>query len=163
VSKVNTRKNEKSTVEAVNPSTQLTNPEIMYSENNACLMIPLGPGEVLDRLTVLRLKAKAARTEHQAATIALECDLLSKEWRRIFDDDPQSASEWAELLETNSRLWNLENDVRTADKRRNFDNDFIEAARAIFKTNDRRAMIKSAINNRLGSSICDFKFHEGDN
>jgi hypothetical protein len=128
--------------------------------DSSFMLIPLGPGEVLDRLTVLQLKAQAAQTELQRSTIQLEQQLLSSEWVRRVKSPPHLAVEWEDLLSTNGQLWRLEDEVRAAERQANFGPAFIAAARSIYLTNDRRAQIKRAINERLGSAICDFKFHD---
>lgn len=127
---------------------------------SSLLMIPMGAGEVLDRLTILNLKTAAARTPEQRSTIRLEQELLSAEWNRCMGHPPETAPEWGELLETNASLWQLEETVRNAERQGNFGPDFVSAARAIYSKNDRRARIKRAVNTRVGSSICDIKFHE---
>lgn len=124
------------------------------------LIIPMGAGEVLDRLTILNLKAKAARTLEQHSTIRLEQELLTAEWHRCIGNTPEDSPEWSELLEANGCLWRLENIVRNAEREGNFGPDFVFAARSIYSTNDRRARIKRAVNSRVGSSIYDLKFHE---
>lgn len=129
---------------------------------NSLLMIPVGAGEVLDRLTILKLKEAAARTAEQRSTIRLEQELLTTEWRRCLGNAPETSPEWGELLETNASLWQLEDKVREVEREGNFGPDFISAARSIYLTNDRRARIKRAVNTRVGSSICDFKFHDAE-
>jgi hypothetical protein len=123
------------------------------------MLIPLGPGEVLDRLTILVLKAKAALTDHQQSTILLEQELMSNEWIRSVNSPPSTAAEWDELLTINSQLWLLEDEVRAAERQEDFGPQFIAAARSIYRTNDRRSQIKRAINERLGSTLYDIKFH----
>jgi len=75
---------------------------------------------------------------------------------------PETSPEWGELLETNASLWQLEDSVRNAEREGNFGPGFISAARSIYLTNDRRARIKRMVNTRVGSSICDFKFHDDE-
>jgi len=126
---------------------------------NSLLMIPLGAGEVLDRLTILQLKGVAARTAEQRSTIQLEQEILVTEWQRHMGNAPELSPEWGDLLEINTRLWQLEDAVRNAELDGCFGQDFIAAARSIYQTNDKRAHIKRMVNTRAGSSICDFKFH----
>lgn len=130
------------------------------SASNSLLMIPLGAGEVLDRLTILKLKEAAARTVEQRSTIQLEQELLLTEWQRHMGNIPEMSPEWGDLLEINTRLWQLEDAVRNAELDGSFGPDFIAAARSIYQTNDKRAHIKRMVNTRVGSSICDFKFHD---
>ena len=137
-----------------------TKSELAVRVSAPLLLVPLGPGEVLDRLTVLSLKYKAAQSERQRSTIDYERELLSTEWQYRFGDAPQVAVEWGELLATNAELWDLEDEVRIAERQENFGADFVAAARLIYRTNDKRARIKRRVNERLGSALCDFKFHE---
>jgi len=108
------------------------------------------------------LKEEAARTNEQRETIQLEQNILVSEWKRLFKQAPEISPEWNELLEANASLWRLEDMVRGAERDGNFGPDFVFAARSIYKKNDHRALIKRAVNNRLGSPICDFKFHDNE-
>ena len=63
------------------------------------------------------------------------------------------------LIEINTKLWDLENSKRAAEKKGKFGREFIEDARNVYKLNDERAKIKLNINNSLGSNIKEVKSH----
>lgn len=121
--------------------------------------IEVSPGEVLDRLSILSLKAGAARDAHAADSLRAEHAELRARWCAAFAQAPEQAPEWVELLSINRALWILEDVVRDLGHRRDFGPDFVAAARAISTTNDRRWRWKQVIDVRLGSERREHKFH----
>jgi hypothetical protein len=124
------------------------------------ILAPTSPGEVLDRLTILQLKAKACRTSEEKATIHLSIDALTDAWRNTMGTDPKAHTHWQALHAVNSKLWRIEDRVRAFEKAQDFGPDFVQAARSVYQTNDERARIKRAVNDELGSRLVDIKFHE---
>ena len=124
------------------------------------ILAPTAPGEVLDRLTILELKAQACRTTEEKATIHLSINALTEAWRNTIGTQPQSHPNWKALYAVNAKLWDIEDRVRAFEKAQDFGPDFVEAARSVYQTNDQRARIKRAVNDALGSRLVDIKFHE---
>jgi hypothetical protein len=122
------------------------------------ILVPISPGELLDKITILRIKAARMTDPTKVANVKLELSLLEKTWRESVDGDV-SADERA-LHAVNERLWVIEDDIRDKERAQAFDAKFIELARAVYIENDERAAIKKRINLKLGSRIVEEKSYK---
>jgi hypothetical protein len=122
------------------------------------ILVPISPGELLDKITILRIKAARMSDPAKVANVKLELSLLEKTWRESVDGDV-SAEEQA-LHAVNERLWVIEDDIRDKERAQAFDARFIELARAVYVENDERAAIKKQINLKLGSRIVEEKSYK---
>ncbi len=124
------------------------------------VLIPISPGELLDKITILRIKAARISDPAKLGNVRLELQLLEKTWRDSgFAAAPVSGDERA-LHDVNERLWDVEDRIREKEARQSFDRDFIELARAVYVYNDERAAIKKRINVALGSRIIEEKSYK---
>jgi hypothetical protein len=124
------------------------------------VLVPISPGELLDKITILRIKAVRITDPAKLSHVRLELSLLEKTWS---DSDYASANIAAAeraLHEVNDRLWDIEDRLRDKEAVQTFDRDFIELARAVYKSNDERAAIKKRINVLLGSRIVEEKSYK---
>lgn len=121
--------------------------------------IDVSPGELLDRLSILTIKAAASRNTPTEVPVESERLALQMRWCTVFAVNPQQVPEWCDLLAINRTLWMLEDDVRTRESVGDFGPLFVSSARAIYATNDRRWRCKEAINERLRSELRECKFH----
>jgi len=119
------------------------------------IMVPISPGELLDKITILRIKQERMRDPAKLANVRLELELLEQTWRRA-GGTAEEADERA-LRRVNETLWDIEDRIRAKESTQNFDAEFIELARAVYLTNDERAAIKRRINLALGSRILEEK------
>lgn len=121
------------------------------------VMIPVAYGELIDKITILEIKAERLDDPVKRANVERELALLRESWSR----DPRSATDisdlHAQLHAINARLWDIEEGKRACERDQCFDERFIELARQVYFGNDERARIKRAINERLGSSIVEEK------
>jgi Family of unknown function (DUF6165) len=121
-------------------------------------MIPVSWGELLDKITILEIKSRHIVSQDASVHIAEELRQLSAVAAPV-----QAKSEIiklvAELKKTNEALWECEDRIRRKEKQRVFDNDFIELARSIYATNDRRAALKRQINEDVGSVLVEEKWY----
>lgn len=121
------------------------------------ICVPVSYGELLDKLTILEIKSERIADEHKRANVTRELTLL----RQVRDRHVLSSGELAELLAelkaTNERLWEIEDALREMDRASDFSERFIHTARAVYQTNDKRANLKRAINQLLGSEIVEEK------
>jgi hypothetical protein len=119
--------------------------------------VPVSPGEVLDKITILRIKAKRMTDPVKVANVRRELDLLERTWR----DSPYArhdvADDEAALEAVNERLWDIEDRIRDKERAQAFDAEFIALARSVYVENDERAAIKKRINVALGSQIVEEK------
>jgi hypothetical protein len=122
------------------------------------ILVPISPGELLDKITILRIKSARITDAAKLANVRRELDLLERTWReshyaRAHD---VSADERA-LQEVNERLWDIEDRIRDKERDQAFDAQFVSLARAVYVENDERAAVKKRINTVLGSSIVEEK------
>jgi hypothetical protein len=121
------------------------------------ILVPISPGELLDKITILRIKAARITDPAKIGHVRLELGLLEQIWRDSgFAAAPIAADERA-LHAVNERLWDIEDRIRDKEAVQIFDRDFIELARAVYLYNDERAAIKKRVNLALGSRIVEEK------
>jgi hypothetical protein len=123
------------------------------------ILVPVSPGELIDKITILRIKSKRMTDATKLANVRHELELLEKTWKDAIGSIDLAAEERA-LEEVNQRLWVIEDDIRDKEGARAFDARFIELARAVYIENDERAAIKKRINTRLGSKIVEEKSYK---
>lgn len=123
------------------------------------ILVPISPGELLDKITILRIKSRRMTDAAKLANVRHELELLEKTWNDAIGNIDLAVEERA-LEEVNQRLWVIEDDIRDKEAARAFDTRFIELARAVYVENDERAAIKKRINTRLGSKIVEEKSYK---
>jgi hypothetical protein len=121
------------------------------------LTIPASAGEVIDKLTILEIKLERIADAVKRANVEREAEALSAAWRAAVPDEAPVAELVAGLREVNGRLWEVEDELREHERRGEFGEAFVALARAVYRTNDRRAALKRGINERLGSTLVEEK------
>ena len=121
------------------------------------LLVPISPGELIDKITILEIKSARIADEQKLHNVRTELSLLNDTWKASPFSSTDVSEEWAGLREVNARLWDIEDDIRDKERAGAFDERFIELARAVYVTNDERAAIKRRINTRLGSTLVEEK------
>jgi uncharacterized protein DUF6165 len=121
------------------------------------ISVPISPGELLDKLTILRIKSKRMSDAAKLANVRTELKILEDTWAVSAYAGVDIAAEVNALLEVNERLWIIEDDIRDQERAQQFDAQFIRLARAVYFENDERAAIKRRINVKLGSTIVEEK------
>ena len=121
------------------------------------LLVPISPGELIDKITILEIKSARIADEQKLHNVRTELSLLTDTWTASPYASTDISEEWAGLREVNARLWDIEDDIRDKERDGAFDERFIELARAVYVTNDERAAIKRRINARLGSTLVEEK------
>ena len=121
------------------------------------ILVPVSPGELLDKITILRIKSLRIGDASKLGNVKLELELLERIWRESGADDAAVKADERELMRVNESLWDIEDRIREKEAQQLFDRDFIELARAVYVTNDERAAIKKRINVQLGSRIVEEK------
>ena len=124
------------------------------------ILVPISPGELLDKITILRIKAARMTDATKVANVRLELDLLEQTWRDSGAAIAAVAADEAALQRVNEALWDIEDDIRDKELAQQFDARFVELARAVYVTNDERAAIKKRINVALGSRIVEEKSYK---
>ena len=121
------------------------------------MLIEVSDGEIVDKLAIIEIKLENIKDEAKLANIRKEYDVVNKAVKKIIDkNDPL----YIELLNINKELWKIEDDIRDCERNKNFGPRFVELARAVYFTNDRRADVKKRINLRSGSNLIEEKSYQ---
>ena len=117
------------------------------------IQIPISVGELLDKISILSIKSQHTTNEYVSKELQ---DLISiAKKHQVYD-----ASYVSQLLSINRKLWKIEDDLRVLEKSQDFDTTFIDLARSVYITNDKRARIKKEINEKYKSSYQEIKVHK---
>ncbi|MCY4420062.1 MAG: DUF6165 family protein [Gammaproteobacteria bacterium] len=121
------------------------------------IRIPVSPGELLDKITILEIKAKQIPDGEKLRNVKTELDLLEQIWKQSSIDNDKMRELKQSLKTTNIALWEIEDKIRIKEARKEFDQEFVELARSVYLQNDKRAATKKEINVLLGSGIMEEK------
>ncbi len=120
-------------------------------------LVPVSPAEVLDKITILEIKSERMKDPEKVANVRAELELLSKCWADSVTEDETVRLLRSQLKAINEKLWVIEDDIRDKERAKEFGEQFIELARSVYATNDRRAQIKKELNKHLGARIVEEK------
>ncbi len=120
---------------------------------------PVSLGELVDKISILHIKNKNIKDEEKLQLVREELELLNNTLDdHIKKNDIQKFLD--ALIEINSELWVIEDDIRDCERNKKFDERFILLARSVYTTNDKRSEIKLDINKKFGSKIVEVKSYE---
>jgi hypothetical protein len=120
------------------------------------ISIPVGLGELYDKISVLEIKSEKITDEAKLKFVREELSQL----KEIAAQYPVDAALYTELKDVNGRLWDIEDAIRVEESHQSFGEEFIRLARSVYVTNDRRAEIKREINMASGSDIVEVKSYK---
>ena len=124
-------------------------------------VVPVSWGELIDKITILEIKAARISDPARRANVVRELEALT-EARDRGGALPASVEEpTCDLRAVNEWLWDIEDEIRECEKHGDFGPRFVELARSVYKTNDRRAALKRRINDLLGSALVEEKSYKG--
>ena len=120
---------------------------------------PISLGELVDKISILIIKQKNITDETKLDHVKKELDFLQK---TLMNYVPQEEinNHLENLININSKLWNIEDDIRECERKKMFDQTFIDLARSVYFTNDERAKVKNDINKIFGSELVEVKSYE---
>ena len=124
------------------------------------IMAPISAGELVDKITILRVKAARIGDAAKEANVRKELALLEAIADEALPKTPQMERLTAELAQVNSALCDIEDGKRDCERRGDFGDRFVQLARSVYVENDRRAAIKRAINEAAGSDIVEEKSYK---
>lgn len=124
------------------------------------IQVPVSPGEVLDKITILEIKSERITDPDKLANVRTELVLLRKTWAERIEEDDTVRALHDQLKEINETLWDIEDNIRDKERAKEFDERFIELARSVYFTNDRRSEVKKKLNLHLGSQIIEEKSYQ---
>ena len=120
---------------------------------------PVSLGELVDKISILHIKNINIKDEEKLKLIREELELLNQTLNKhIKNNDIQSYLD--SLIEINSKLWVIEDDIRDCERKKKFDQTFIDLARSVYFINDKRSEVKLEINKKFGSKIIEVKSYE---
>ncbi len=122
------------------------------------VLVPVSIGELVDKITILRIKNRMIKDSVKLANINAELNALLSVCKKSNIDADSSLAK--ELEAINLKLWKIEDDIRDQERSKSFDAKFIELARAVYVTNDERFVVKSKINNAFGSQLKEEKSYQ---
>lgn len=121
------------------------------------MKIEVSNGEIIDKLTIVRIKIERISDSDKLENLKKELDILAKASASIMgQDDPLYKS----LYQVNSELWDIEDRIRDYERRKDFGQDFISTAREVYLKNDKRSEIKRQINIKTSSGLIEEKSYE---
>jgi uncharacterized protein YkuJ len=121
------------------------------------ITVPIFPGELLDKITILRIKSRRMTDPKKLANVRVELEALEETWKSSTYAGMDVDADVSALLAVNERLWSIEDDIRDKERAKAFDTEFVRLARAVYIENDERAAIKRRLNAKLGSSLVEEK------
>ena len=120
---------------------------------------PISLGELVDKISILIIKQKNITDKSKLDHVKKELDFLQKTLMNYIQK--QEINDFLEnLININSKLWNIEDDIRECERNKLFDQKFIDLARSVYFTNDERAKVKNDINKKFGSELVEVKSYE---
>jgi len=121
------------------------------------MKIEVSNGEIVDKLTIIEIKLDNILNEQKLANLRQEYSILNEAVGQIIEKNHPL---YIELLDINKKLWAIEDRIRELEKSKDFGSEFIEVARAVYFTNDKRSEVKRKINELTNSSLVEEKSYE---
>ena len=121
------------------------------------ILSEISPGELLDKISILEIKIDKIKSKDKQDEIKKEYKLLKEAQNLNIEDSKDIKELFDEIKKVNLNLWIIEDKIRICEKNKNFGKEFIELSRSVYLNNDKRAAIKSQLNDLLGSNIREVK------
>ena len=120
---------------------------------------PISLGELVDKISILMIKKKNISDIIKLQHVNKELEFLQKTLKKYISED-EINDFLLKLVNINSKLWDIEDDIRECERKKLFDQTFIDLARSVYFTNDERAKVKNDINKTFGSELVEVKSYE---
>ena len=114
-------------------------------------------GDIVDRVTILKIKRERIANPGVVAHVVTELETITEAWAAEGHPAMETLVDYAALAQVNSELWVIEDDLREKERISDFGDEFVQLARSVYFTNDRRAALKKSINEALGSRLVEQK------
>ncbi|MBT7943549.1 MAG: hypothetical protein HN719_09365 [Alphaproteobacteria bacterium] len=121
------------------------------------VIIEIAPGELIDKITILEIKLERIADAGKLANVRHEHDTLIKARDAVIEATTELDRLSADLKTANEALWDIEDDIRDCERDKDFGDTFVQLARSVYISNDKRAALKREINELLGSSLIEEK------
>jgi hypothetical protein len=123
----------------------------------AAVKIELPLGDIIDRISILQIKAERLADAEQLANVQRALASLRADWAAEAYPVPEALDDWPALHGVNQKLWDVEDRLRAHEAEARFDETFVGLARSVYQLNDERAALKRAINRSLRSKLVEEK------
>ena len=124
------------------------------------IRVPVSSGELIDKISILKIKRKKIVNKSKLQNINKELSLLNKIYKNNFQKNKKILLYEKKLIKINKKLWDIEDKIRLLESKRNFNQEFIELARSVYINNDKRSEIKKKINILTGSYLVEEKSYK---
>ena len=124
------------------------------------ILVEISPGELIDKITILLIKSEFIKDAEQLVNVRHELGVLSAQMDKNIPSSQSLNALISELKAVNEELWRIEDDIRDCERTGDYSQLFIDLARAVYITNDKRADLKRKINLLLGSKIMEEKSYQ---
>ena len=122
------------------------------------MLVEISNGELLDKISILELKLLKVEDKEKLINVKREFEVLNPLVVDLFENnDSQLQNHYLELAKLNGELWDIENWIRDCEREKRFDKEFVELARSVYITNDKRSDVKMLINLLTGSNLVEIK------
>ena len=121
------------------------------------MKIEISIGEIVDKLSILQIKTGRIKEEKKVINVKKEYDYL---YDIVFNEMKIEQIDFFDIVVINTELWKIEDDIRKKESQKEFDQEFINLARSVYITNDKRADIKKKINIKYGSNFIEEKSYK---
>ncbi|MBZ0178071.1 MAG: DUF6165 family protein [Melioribacteraceae bacterium] len=119
------------------------------------MKVEVSNGELVDKVSILRIKLNKIKSEEKLKNVRAEFDILFEEMKKLGINE--NTEEFKELIKVNTDLWEIEDKIRVKELDQEFDEEFIELARSVYIQNDKRFELKKKINAATNSSLFEEK------
>ena len=123
----------------------------------ATVNVEIAPGELIDKITILEIKTERITDPAKLGNVRIELKTLAEARDSTLVGSPELDDLTKQLKMINEQLWDIEDDIRDCERDKDFGDKFVELARAVYKSNDKRAAFKRDINVLLGSHLVEEK------
>ena len=124
------------------------------------ILVPISVGELVDKISILKIKKKKILNKAKQINIIKELNFLEKIYKSNFTKNKKIKLYEKELIKINKNLWEIEDQIRNCESKKNFNEIFINLARAVYLNNDKRSIVKKKINLLTKSHIVEEKLYK---
>ena len=124
------------------------------------ILVPISVGELVDKISILKIKKKKILNKAKQTNIIKELNFLEKIYKSNFTKNKKIKLYEKELIKINQNLWEIEDQIRNCESKKNFNEIFINLARAVYLNNDKRSIVKKKINLLTKSHIVEEKLYK---
>lgn len=125
------------------------------------ILTPVSIGELVDKITILEIKAARIADAIKLANVQAELQGLLPIWERLQQSQPALPGLKLQLRQINEQMWDIQDALRAKEAAQDFDDEFIQLARGVYRTNGERVEVKNSINRLAGSTLVEEKQYQG--